>query len=151
MFDSIKHYWSGKVVLIVVLALTVSCVGCAKARHVAVLADATFAQAVFAVDDAEFKACETHVAPFTVEVCAAANPKIKQALQDVKAVTLAIQASPSNGSVPKDLPSLLASLTDIQAILSPLSPSLIKDEIASKIQYAIRLAVAVLNSFVGAK
>lgn len=134
-----------------ILAIVICFDGCAKARHIAVVADVTFAQAVFAVDDAEFKACETHIAPFTVEVCADLNPKIKQALLDVKAVTAAIQASPANGQLPKDMPSLIENLSDVQAILSPLAPSIVKADIANRIQFALRLSVAMLNSFAGAK
>lgn len=137
-------------VVILAAVLGFGSVGCASARHVAVVADATFAQAVFAVDDAEFKACQTNVAPFTPAVCDDLNPKIKQALLDVKAVTAAIQASPKNGSLPKDMPSLLTNLTAVQAIISPLAPSFIKDDIANKIGYALRLAIAVLNGFAGA-
>lgn len=125
--------------------------GCgAKAHHVAVVADATFAQAVFAVDDAEFTACQTHVAPFTVEFCATANPKIKQALLDVKAVTAALQLAPTGG-LPKDFPSLIKNLTDVQAMLVPLSPNPIKDDISSKIQKALAQAVAVLTAFAEVK
>ncbi len=121
--------------------------GCAKARHVAVLADATFAQSVFAVDDAEFEACKTHIAPFTVDVCAATDPKIKAALLDVKAVTAALQATPNAVTVPTNLPSLLKNLTDVQAILSPLEASGTKQDIAAKIAAALTKAIAVINAF----
>ena len=140
-----------KLPVVIVAIVLGSSVACASARHVAVVADASFAQAVFAVDDAEFEACKTNVPPFTPEVCAAANPKIKQALIDVKTVTAALQATPTNGQLPKDMPSLIQNLTDVQAMLSPLAPSVIKADIANKIQFALRLAIALLNSFAGAK
>lgn len=137
------------VVLLAAMLGSSSSVACVKARHMAVVADATFAQAVFAVDDAEFKACETHV--LTVDECAAANPKIKQALVDVKAATAAIQAAPKNGTMPTSLPSLAVSLTDLQSILGPLAPNPIRADLLNKIQFALRLSVALINSFAGAQ
>lgn len=135
--------------LVLALVVLVSLSGCAKARHVAVVADASFAAAVFAVDDAQFEACKTHVAPFSVEVCASTGPKIKAALVDVKAVTAALQATPKDGQVPKNLPDLMKALTDVQAILSPLSPSLVKADVAAKVQSALTRAIAVLTLFTG--
>lgn len=126
-------------------------ISCGSTRHVAVVADATFAQAVFAVDDAEYKACQTHTPPFTVAVCEAANPKIKQALLDVKAVTQALIISPKSGSLPKDFPSLMQNLTDVQAMISPLAPSIVKNDVAAKIQQALGQAVSILGAFAGAK
>lgn len=138
-----------KFVWLASLLALVFTLGCgAKAHHVAVLADATFVQAVFAVDDAEFAACKSGV--LTPAVCAAANPKIKQALLDVKGVTAAIQLSPNLTTLPKDLPSLIKSLTEVQSLLAPLTPNPLKDDLSTKISAALAKAVAVLSLFVGA-
>lgn len=137
-----------RTVLAITLLVTVAC---ASTRHVLVQVDATFAQAVFAVDDAEFQACAARVAPFTAEVCAAANPKIKQALVDVKAVTAALQATPKSGVVPKDLPSLIQNLNDVQGILLPLSQSVAKSDVTTKVQSALAKATAVLTAVAGVK
>lgn len=135
--------------LLMLVSMLVTLSACAGARHVFVQADAAFVLAVAAADDAEFKACETHIAPFTPEVCAAANPKFKQALLDAQAVTAALQATPKNGVIPKDLPSLLANLTAAQAILVPLSPSLVKTDVGNKIQLALMKATAILTALAG--
>lgn len=125
--------------------------GCATARHLATVADATFAQAVFAVDDAEYKACQTHAAPFTVEVCAKADPLVKQALVDVKAVTAAIKASPKNAPVPTSLPSLLADLTAIRDVIAPLSSTVVKENLVTKVEDALTQTIRVLSVFAGGK
>jgi len=138
-------------VVLLACLLAGASMACGGARHIAVVADATFAQAVFAVDDAEYKACQTHVPPFTVEVCTAADPKIKQALLDVKAVTQALIVSPKSGTLPKDFPSLIKNLTEVQAMISPLSPSVVKADVAAKIQQALAQAVAILSAFAGVK
>ncbi len=96
----VKDFVKKLPVVLLLAALGSASWGCASARHIAVVADATFAQAVFAVDDAEYTACQTHTPPFTVAVCDAANPKIKQALVDVKAVTQALILAPKSGTLP---------------------------------------------------
>lgn len=123
---------------------------CAKARHVAVVADATFAQSVFALDDAELSACQTHV--LTDTQCASLNPLLREALVDVKVVTAAIQASPSSGVVPSTLPGLLKSLEDIQAIVGPLSSAGgTLGVLASTTSTAMNQAIAVLSAIAGAR
>lgn len=127
--------------------------GCAHARHVAVVADVAFAQAVFAVDDAETAACQSHV--MSEAACTAANPSIIKALQDVKAVTLALQATPKNVAVPKNLPDLLTDLTTAQAIVAPLAnapsaPAQVQT-LGAKIQAAILQTIAVVKTFTGGK
>lgn len=133
-------------VVLLALVLAGSSFGCTTARHVAVVADATFAHAVFDVDDVEFQGCQTGA--LEPAFCAAANPKIKQALVDVKAVTAALQATPN--ALPKNIPSLIGNLTDVQAMLASLPQSASKSDLVLKIQEAMRFAVAVLTALAGA-
>lgn len=137
--------------LLLVLVLVAS--GCAHARHVAVIADVSFAQAVFAVDDAETSACASKA--LAADICAAANPKIIAALQDVRAVTLALQKTPKNVAVPKNLPDLLSDLTGVQAIIAPLSnvqgaPPAVQN-VGQKIAAALTQTIAVVRTFTGGK
>lgn len=122
-------------------------VGCAKARHVAVQVDATVATAVFAVDDAELALCQNHV--LTPAQCDDFNPKIKAALQDVKAVTTAIQATPTNGTVPTSLPQLLQTLRTIQAISIALPPSDATSGLVQRVNTALDAAIALLSKIAG--
>ena len=98
--------------LVVVCLFTTACTG---VRHVATLADVGFSQAVFALDDAEFNACQTGV--LTPAQCVALNSKVKQALEDVKVLTAYIQAMPTGKAMPASLPYLLRDLSDLRAAL----------------------------------
>lgn len=131
--------------LLPVLLLVLPIAGCAHARHLAVVADASFAQAVFALDDAELQACSQQV--LTQAQCDAAGPKIRQALVDVKAVTQAIQATPKNVAVPKALPDLLADLTQVQAVLGPAGQIPQAVPVLGKVQSAIDQAIAILRLY----
>ena len=133
--------------LAILVALSLGLSACAHARHTAVLIDATVAQAVFALDDAELKACQTGV--LSQAQCDAVNPKIKQALLDVKALTESLQATPTDVAVPKNLPSLLAALTDIQAILGPTSQVPELKDVSAKANAAIAQAIAFLTTLAG--
>lgn len=143
-----RRLWPLAAASLLAFGLGLTAGACAKARHVAVVADATVAQAVFALDDAELAACQAHV--LTEAQCAALNPLVKQALVDVRSVTAAIKASPATGKVPVDLPSLLKGLTDIQAIVGPLSavggPVGV---LATKTKVALDQAIAVLTPLAG--
>ena len=119
--------------------------GCAHARHIAVVADASFAQSVFALDDAELQACQQSI--LTPAQCAMANPKIKQALLDVVAVTKAIQATPNSVAMPAKLPDLLKDLTDAQAILAAASGLPQAAVVVGKAQNAVDQAIAVLKLY----
>lgn len=134
-----------RVPLLLALSLSIGCSG--GLRHLAVQADASFAQSVFAVDDAVKTACQTKV--LTATQCASANPKIKQALSDVIAVSEAIKASPKTLSVPKALPDLLTDLTAIQGIVAPVSP--VAPDLTSKVQFALNQAILVVTKFTGGK
>lgn len=130
--------------IVIGAALALTFGGCAHARHVAVVADASFATAIFALDDAELQACQQHV--LTQAQCDAANPKIKQALIDVRAVSLALQATPKNVAVPKSLPDLLTDLTQVQAILAPSAALGGQAALAaSKAQTALDQAIAIVR------
>lgn len=120
--------------------------GCAGARHVAVVADASFAQVVFAIDDAEFQACQSHLV-ITQAQCDSAGPKIKQALIDVQAATKAIQDTPKSAQPPTSLVGLLADLTAIQAIVGDLAPGPVKQSLSTSITTALQQAIAFLNTF----
>jgi hypothetical protein len=132
---------------LIALALSLGLSACAHARHTAVLVDATFAQAVFALDDARADACQKGV--LTPAQCDASKPKMKQALIDVKALTESIQATPKNVAVPKNLPDLLTALTDVQAILGPSSQVPQAAGVSAKASAAIAQAIALLKQFTG--
>lgn len=128
------------------LLLAIALPACTGARHISVVADATFAQVVFAIDDAEFAACQTH-AVITVAQCEAANPKIKQALIDVRAATKAIQDTPKSAQPPNTLVGLLADLTAIQAIFGDLSPGPLKASLTKQVTQALQQAITLLQAF----
>jgi len=121
---------------------------CAKARHIAVLGDVAFSQAVFALDDAELAACQNKT--LTPAQCDALNPPIKQALIDVKAVTAAIQAAPKSGVVPLSLPELMKDLTGVQAVLASFGAA---DghlmDLVAKANAALNQAIALLRAIAG--
>lgn len=125
--------------LIVVLAS-----GCASARQTAIVLDESFAAAVFALDDAEFTACQARV--LTEAQCSQLNGPIKKALEDVKAVTLAIKAAP-NGGVPRSLPALLRDLQDVQSAIAAAQPVL--PTLASQASAANLKAIELLTKLVG--
>lgn len=130
------------------LVALVSLAACAGTRHVAVVADATFANAVFALDDAEFTACQ--MKRLTEAQCAALNPVIKRALEHVKAVTAALQATPKDGALPKDLPDLLQDLSDVRAALQPLAAvDGALGDLAAKAGIANNRAIALLKTLAG--
>ena len=121
-------------------------IGCATARHRAVIIDAAFAQAVFAVDDTQRELCRTAV--LTTEACAASSPKILQALEHVRALTSALQATPKDGTVPVTLPNLLEDLVAIQQIVEPFKTTTAAP-LAAKVSEALVKAAAVLTAIAG--
>lgn len=133
-----------KKTLLVLLCVLAS--ACASARQVAIVADQSFATAVFALDDAEYAACQAKV--LTEAQCTALNGPIKQALVDVKAVTLAIKGSPQGG-VPHSLPELLKDLGDVQAVISAMQP--VFPDIAVKASAANLKAIDLLTQLMGGK
>jgi hypothetical protein len=139
-----------KFALCLMLSLSVSC---AHARHLGVMADASFSAAVFAIDDAETAACQQHV--LSPETCAQADARIAAALQDVKAVTLALQATPKNVAVPKNIPDLLTDLTSLQGIVAPLanapSAPVQVQTLGQQITVALSQTIAVVRTFTGGK
>lgn len=123
-------------------------VGCAKARHVAVQIDSTVSTVVFALDDAELAACQTHA--LTQEQCDRLGPMIVSALKDVKTATAAIQAVPKNGQVPQSLPALIQTLRSVQMIALALPPSQVTDGLVAKTNTALDAAIALLSKIAGA-
>jgi hypothetical protein len=139
------------VALVSVFVTLCAAQACAKAHHIAVVADATFAQAVFALDDAEYQAWQQRTPAWTDAQHAQANPKIKHALEDVKAVTLALKAAPKGAPLPVALPDLITDLRAVEAILQPLAPSVVKDTLAMRTTKALDSAIVVLSAFAGGK
>lgn len=125
---------------------------CAKARHVAVQADQTFAAAVFALDDAEFTACQPAVvntaAGLPQATCDALNPTIKQLLVDVKAVTRALRDTPHDAALPRNIPAILKGLADVQRVIGDLAPGPVKQRLVSAVTDGIDKAIAVLQQFI---
>lgn len=123
-----------------------ACAG--KARHIAVVADQTVAQLVFALDDAEYQAChQQHV--LSADQCAKLDPVIKQALLDVKALTAALQSTPASGPLPKTLPALLKSLNDVGAVIDALGGGPQFADLATKARKADAAVVNLLTQFAG--
>ena len=118
-------------------------VGCASARTVAIQADQSFAAAVFALDDAEFQACQTRL--LTEAQCARLNGPIKQMLTDVRLVTLAIKASPTG--VPASLPALLQDLQALQDAMQAAGPAM--PALVAKAGEANTKAIALLTQLLG--
>lgn len=136
--------------LLVAMMAALATSGCGTVRHVAVVADASFAQAIFVVSNAEYEGCSMHTPPFTVDVCAKADPKIKLAVMDLDAVTAALQGTPKNGALPKNLPDLLKDLTSIQSIAGTFDASPAKNDFTSKVENAVNQAIGLLQKFTGA-
>ena len=124
------------------LSLVVSA-DCAKTRHLAVGADVVISQAVFALDDAELAAWQAHVVTDQQHVLM--NPKIKHALEDVRAISASIKASPQAGHIPASLPDLMQDLSDTLAVLQPLEGTEI-GALVRKAQFALNAAIAFLQS-----
>lgn len=143
-----------EIVLVILLTSTIlSCGG--KARHIATNVTLTLVTAVNAVDDAEFKAWE--LAQRTPG-CAfpscwdqshhdAANPKIKQALLDARAVVTVVQISSGVEGLPRTLPSLIRSLVDVRTILGLLPSTGPLSDLAAKAQMAVDKALEILDQF----
>ena len=104
--DTVRVPRSVPLVLVALVLGGTLVAGCASAHQTAIVIDQSFATAVFNLDDAEYQACQTGT--LTVAQCAALNGPITKALEDVKAVSLAIKATPTG--VPHSLPVLLIDL-----------------------------------------
>lgn len=137
--------------LLPLLLITGLSVGCGAARHVAVQVDASFATAVFAASDAALEACNQNVfTPAQCTVGGSVNRNAQQALIDVKAVTQALQDAPTSAEVPKTLPDLLTSLSNLQTLVGDLAPTVpSKQALATKIQAALAQAIQVIRAFTG--
>jgi len=127
--------------------LLCSCCGCATAHHAAVVVDATLASTVFAVDDAELTACQMHV--LTDAKCAELNTPIKKALQDVKALTAALQATPNVGTVPASLSAVLQDLQTVDTILHALAQGPDIKPLVDKVQAAQQAVINQLAKLTG--
>ena len=140
----------GQVIRYVAVVLVMFLVGCnGSARHVAVKVDQGFAAAVFALDDLEFKACETKA--LSAELCAQTNPVINRALLEVRAVTAALQATPNTVAVPTSLPVLIADLATVQRILAAAGTSPTLATLAAQANTALGKAADLLKAFSGGK
>lgn len=135
------------------LAITISVgqAACARARHVAVVSAATYAQAVFALDDAEYNAWQAKTPQWTDADHANANPKLKRALEDVRAIGIALQNTPKGGMLPKSVPDLIQNLRDVEAIMKPLAPRPLPVGLATKATHALDVAIALLTTFTEVK
>lgn len=129
------------------LALALS-IGCASVRHQAVAADVVLANAVFAVADAQSLACAPN-GGLTAAQCTQTTPAIRQALVDVKAVSAAIKASPSGGTAPTSLASVMTNLQSVQLIVEPLSGLGPVMTLVSKLKVALSQAFALLSQLTG--
>lgn len=121
---------------------------CGSTRHVAVVANATTATAVFLVDDTERAACKVHTPPFTEQVCAELDPVLISMLRNGRRATMALQATPSDGRIPKSLPELQKDLKTLQTLMSAAVPGIAKMDLVLKIDAAIDWAIDQVNRFV---
>lgn len=94
----------------------VGVVGCAKARQLVITADKTFGQAVFAIDEAEFTACNAKLINATT--CTGLDDKVQHLLTDVQTVTRDLQLFPT--AIPKSLGQLLSDLNAFEIITEPI-------------------------------
>lgn len=135
-------------VLVAIALFATSACG-VSTRHIAVQADASLAQVVFALDDAEFEACAKHV--LTAAECDKLNPLIKNALVDVKALTAALQATRDVNGMPSSLSALVADVAAIRKALDELGkvapPSLAP--FLTKLQAVEAQVVALVQQFAG--
>lgn len=132
--------------------LLLSLSACGAMRHVAVQADASFAQSVFALTDAALAACKSgSFSPVQCNVGGEVNVKAQQALLDVKAVTSALQDT-KNSVLPKNLPDLINTVSMLQKLigdLSPMNPS--KSDLTNKASAALNQISILLSAFTGGK
>lgn len=135
------------VVLALVAALAMP--GCATARHAAVISEGAFSAAVFAVDRAEFNACAQRA--LSAELCAALNPKIKQATANATSIAEALRATPSTMTISVQIPGLIENLTDLEAMLAPLAEGPLKSDLLDKTRLAIHHTLLVLQAVTGGK
>lgn len=126
--------------LTAVLALTVAC---ATTQKLLITVDKSVAVAVYAVDDAEWNAYNSHEIDVTEH--AILNAKIVKALDDVGRVTDALEVAPT--TVPKNLPELLTDLVELQNATNSLNP--VVPTLSSKIGNALSSAIQLLNKLVG--
>lgn len=129
------------------LALSVSC---GKARHIGVQADFAYSTILFAIDDAQIHACNPAPAPGLSEaLCSRLNAAIKHGLDDGKALTQALQASPRDGVVPQNLADVLADLNNFSQILNEAKASPSFGGIAEKVAEANAKLIALLKQLAG--
>lgn len=132
--------------LLLALTLIGLAPGCAASvRQYVIVADQAFAATVFALDDAEYAACQRQV--LTAAQCQALNGPIRKALEDVKAVTLAIKATPK-GTIPTSLPRLLQDLDDVQNVIRAFQ--VVAPELATQAAAANTAAIRLLTQLAGA-
>lgn len=130
------------------LGTVVLAAACATVQQLAIKADMAYSTAVFALDDAEFAACHPVPAPpLTTDLCGPLDVKVVQALQDVKAVTVAIQTFPT--TVPTSLPALLSDLNSVQISLVGLEQNPLIMSLAAKTADANAKAIALLTQIAG--
>lgn len=135
-----------KLVLLVALLAAASC---AKAKHIAVQVDVAYSTTLFAIDDAQWKACHPTPVDLTQAICDRLDPAIKHALEDGQALTRALQAAPRDGVVPQNLPDLLANLNSFQQILNEAKASPTVSNLASKVSMANSQLIALLKRLAG--
>jgi len=128
----------------IVLGCVVFYAACATTQQLAIKADIAYSTAVFALDDAEWTACHTATPVVIPEsTCVILDVQLKQALLDVQAVTLAIQAIPTK--VPTSLPALLTDLNSIQVELVAAEQIPVITALAAKVAIANADAIALLT------
>lgn len=132
---------------LLVVGLVASSSACDKARHIAVTVDATVAQAVFAVDDAEWNAWKSGA--ISDERHVALNPKIKAALESVKTATAAVRAMKADGQVPGSLVTLIEEMRAVQTIVLGLPPSDLTRALGGKVDTALDKVIGLLSQVVG--
>jgi hypothetical protein len=114
---------------------------------VATQVDAGIAGVVFAVDDAAASLCKAGV--LNKAQCDRLNAPMVNALKDVRALTVAIQAMPANGAVPHSLPDLIADLNGVQSVVNDLGAGPTFKPVSDALLAAENSVTALLKKLIG--
>jgi hypothetical protein len=129
------------------LVLTIAWASCATTQQLVIKADMAYSTAVFALDDAEWTVCHPVPPAAIADTCTILDVHLVKALQDVKAVTLAIKAAPT--TVPTSLPALLTDLSSIQIELNAAAQIPAVTNLANRVAEANAKAIALLTQIAG--
>lgn len=135
--------------ILLVIALAGSATSCAKAHHLAVVADDAASKAVFALDDAEYEACHKTPRVLSADQCAKLDPLVKRALLDVKALTGALQTTQAIDGIPTSLAALVQDIMALRFAIDDLGGGPSFAPIAARLHLVEQELLALLGRFTG--